>query len=106
MGGLDLEPDLARRAPDLDAGWRMGAAEAEAAAAALGCVARLTERLASLLDVPLRYPLRFGGSRSAVASCPPPAGDLGCACRVFGVAMRKGFRVVVLGWGLSADVQC
>ena len=56
--------------------------------------------------MPLRYPLRFGGSRSAVASCPPPAGDLGCACRVFGVAMRKGFRVVVLGWGLSADVQC
>lgn len=89
MGGLDLEPDLARRAPDLDAGWRMGAAEAEAAASALGYVARLTERLANLLDVPLRYPLRFGGSRSAVYSCPPPAGDLGCArcccccCRPF-----------------------
>ncbi len=74
--GLELEPDLAKRALDGD-GWGLGAAEAERAAAALGYMARLAERLAALLDVPLRYPLRFANSRSSVFSYPEPAGNLG-----------------------------
>lgn len=82
VGGVELEPDLARRAADPDAGWGVGAAEAERAAASLGYAARITERLANLLDVPLRYPIRFWGSRSSIATAPPPAGELGCAQRV------------------------
>ena len=78
VGGLELEPDLARRAADPDAGWGVGAAEAERAAASLGYAARITDRLANLLDVPLRYPIGFGGSRSSIATAPLPAGDLGC----------------------------
>lgn len=35
MGGLELEPDVVRRAADPDGGWRVGGAEAERAAAAL-----------------------------------------------------------------------
>ncbi len=35
VGGLELEPDVARRAADPDGGWRAGGAEAERAAAAL-----------------------------------------------------------------------
>jgi hypothetical protein len=78
VGGLELEPDLARRAADPDGGWRVGHVEAERAAAALGYVARLTQRLAHLLDVPLRYPLRFANSRSSVFSHALPAGTFGC----------------------------
>ncbi|KAK9915911.1 hypothetical protein WJX75_005884 [Coccomyxa subellipsoidea] len=77
VGGLELEPDLARRAADPDGGWRVGHVEAERAAAALGYVARLTQRLAHLLDVPLRYPLRFANSRSSVFSHALPAGTFG-----------------------------
>ncbi len=87
MGGLELEPDLARRAADPDGGWRVGHAEAERAAAALGYVARLTQRLAHLLDVPLRYPLRFANSRSSVFSHPPPAGTIGCAPWIINIMM-------------------
>ncbi len=46
-----------------------------------GYVARLVQRLASLLDVPLRYPLRFANSRSSVFSHPLPAGTVGCASK-------------------------
>ncbi|BDA44341.1 hypothetical protein COCOBI_05-5250 [Coccomyxa sp. Obi] len=77
VGGLELEPDVVRRAADPDGGWRVGGPEAERAAAALGYVARLVQRLASLLDVPLRYPLRFANSRSSVFSHPFPAGTVG-----------------------------
>jgi hypothetical protein len=68
---------VARHTLDADGGWGMDTAEAERAAAALGYVARVAERLAAVLDVPLRYPLRFANSRSAVFSQPLPAGDLG-----------------------------
>ena len=37
---------------------------------------RLTQRLAAILDVPLRYPLRFANSRSAIYSHAPPAGTV------------------------------
>ena len=41
------------------------------AAAALGYVAAMVDRLAGYLDVPLRYPLLLLGSRSAVLEHPP-----------------------------------
>ena len=47
IGGLELEPDLAKKILDTDA---------ELAAAAVGYATRLTQRLAAMLDVPLRYP--------------------------------------------------
>ena len=65
--GLDLEPDLAKKIMDTDA---------EMAAAAIGYAARLTQRLAALLDVPLRYPLHFVNSRSSIYSHAPPAGNI------------------------------
>lgn len=34
----------------------------------------MTERLATYLDVPLRYPLFCAASASAVLEAPPPAG--------------------------------
>lgn len=96
VGGLELEPDLARRAADPDGGgWRAGGAAAERAAAALGYVARLVQRLAALLDVPLRYPLRFANSRSSILSHPPPAASPGCA-RPLPPLRRKCLRGVVL----------
>ena len=67
IGGLDLEPDLAKKILDTDA---------ELAAAAVGYATRLTQRLAALLDVPLRYPLRFANSRSTIYSHAPPAGTI------------------------------
>ena len=69
IGGLDLEPDLARKILDTDA---------ELAAAAVGYATRLTQRLATLLDVPLRYPLRFANSRSSILSHAAPAGTIRC----------------------------
>ncbi|XP_062231718.1 vacuolar protein sorting 38-like [Phragmites australis] len=42
-------------------------------AAVLGYVAHAVLLIASYLDVPLRYPLRFGGSRSYVSDCLPSA---------------------------------
>ena len=67
IGGLDLEPDLAKKILDTDA---------ELAAAAVGYATRLTQRLGALLDVPLRYPLRFANSRSTIYSHAPPAGTI------------------------------
>jgi len=43
-------------------------------AATLGYAALMTERLATYLDVPLRYPLFCAASASAVLEAPPPAG--------------------------------
>ena len=54
-------------------------AKKHAVTLAQGYVARLVQRLASLLGVPLRYPLRFANSRSSVFSHPLPAGSAGCA---------------------------
>ncbi len=67
IGGLELEPDLAKKILDTDA---------ELAAAAVGYATRLTQRLAAMLDVPLRYPLRFANSRSSIYSHAPPAGNI------------------------------
>ena len=67
VGGLELEPDLAKKILDTDA---------ELSAAAIGYAVRLTQRLAAILDVPLRYPLRFANSRSTIYSHAPPAGTV------------------------------
>ena len=69
VGGLELEPDLAKKILDTDA---------ELSAAAIGYAVRLTQRLAAILDVPLRYPLRFANSRSTIYSHAPPAGTVRC----------------------------
>ena len=62
LAAWELEPDLAKKILDTDA---------EMAAAAVGYATRLTQRLAALLDVPLRYPLRFANSRSSIYSHGP-----------------------------------
>ncbi|XP_062180214.1 vacuolar protein sorting 38-like [Phragmites australis] len=47
--------------------------ELQRSAAVLGYAAHAVLLIASYLDVPLRYPLRFGGSRSYVSDCLPSA---------------------------------
>jgi hypothetical protein len=69
--GLELRPDLARRALEGSVGWGGDADEEERAAAALGYVAAATDALAAYLGVPLRFPLRPRASRSAVRDPAP-----------------------------------
>ncbi|XP_068646353.1 vacuolar protein sorting 38-like [Aristolochia californica] len=45
--------------------------EAQRSASALGYVAHVLSRVASYLDVPLRYPLRLGGSHSYISDSAP-----------------------------------
>ncbi|KAL6841229.1 hypothetical protein ACP4OV_028747 [Aristida adscensionis] len=47
--------------------------ELQRSAAVLGYASHAVLLIASYLDVPLRYPLRFGGSRSYVSDCLPSA---------------------------------
>uniref|UniRef100_A0A0A9G7I0 Uncharacterized protein n=1 Tax=Arundo donax TaxID=35708 RepID=A0A0A9G7I0_ARUDO len=47
--------------------------ELQRSAAVLGYAAHAVLLIASYLDVPLRYPLHFGGSRSYVSDCLPSA---------------------------------
>lgn len=45
--------------------------EVQRTATALGCVAHAVSLIASYLQVPLRYPLRLGGSHSYIIDCAP-----------------------------------
>ncbi|XP_074562868.1 vacuolar protein sorting 38-like isoform X1 [Curcuma longa] len=46
--------------------------EIQMSASALGCIAHAVSLISSYLDVPLRYPLRFGVSRSHIYDYAPP----------------------------------
>ena len=65
-----------------DAGG-FAASSAESAAAALGYVAQASLQLASVLDVPLRYPVAPGASRSYICDLQqvqPAEAKAGCTC--------------------------
>ena len=73
VAGAALDPPPSRRAVRSDRGGERGASDEssaptdpESCAAALGYVTQATLQLASVLDVPLRYPVAPGASRSYI----------------------------------------
>ncbi|KAF3791410.1 UV radiation resistance-associated protein [Nymphaea thermarum] len=75
--------------------------EIQRTAAALGYVAHFVSLIASYLDVPLRYPIRLGGSRSYVLdpapSVEPMSADLAYASTAYSSPKPAGFPLFLEG---------
>lgn len=75
IGGLDLEPLLGRGGLDGIMNWEGDKQEMRRAAAALGYLASVVERLGFYLDVPLRYPIKLGNCKSVILGHAAAAGS-------------------------------
>lgn len=75
IGGLDLDSLLGRGGLDGIMNWQGDKQEMRRAAAALGYLAAVLERLGFYLDVPLRYPIKPGNCKSVVLSHAAAAGS-------------------------------
>ena len=74
IGGLDLDPLLGRGGLDGIMNWEGDKREMRRAAAALGYLAAVVERLGFYLDIPLRYPIKLGNCKSGMLSHAAAAG--------------------------------
>lgn len=68
IGGLDLDPLLGKGSLDGIMNWEGDRQEMRSAAAALGYLAATVERLGFYLDIPLRYPIKPGNSKTRILS--------------------------------------
>ena len=75
IGGLDLDPLLGRGGLDGIMNWEGDKQEMRRAAAALGYLASVVERLGFYLDVPLRYPIKPGNCKTVILSHAATAGS-------------------------------
>ena len=75
IGGLDIDPLLGRGGLDGIMNWEGDKHEMHRAAAALGYLAAVVERLGFYLDIPLRYPIKPGNCKSVILSDAAAAGS-------------------------------
>lgn len=75
IGGLDLDPLLGRGGLDGVMNWEGDKQEMRRAAAALGYLASVVERLGFYLDIPLRYPIMLGNCKTVILSHAAAAGS-------------------------------
>lgn len=75
IGGLDLDPLLGKGGLNGIMNWEGDRHDMRKAAAALGYLAAVVERLGFYLDVPLRYPIRLGNCKSLMLSHAGTAGN-------------------------------
>ena len=73
--GMSLDSSVWRNAFDPGGGYDWDPTQDRAASVALGYAALFVDRMAEMLGVPLRYPIRFRGSQSVVVDNYPPAGN-------------------------------
>lgn len=74
VGGLDLDPLLGKGGLEGLMKWEPERQEMRRAAAALGYTALIVNRLATYLDVPLRFPIRPGNCKTVILSHATTAG--------------------------------